>query len=57
MPYQQVYHGLRDGVQDVAVKVLFETDERALRTFIQVLHASDDLRPCTSSQGSRHLQT
>lgn len=33
--YGQVYKGLRGGVQDVAVKVLFDADEAALSRFIK----------------------
>jgi tRNA A-37 threonylcarbamoyl transferase component Bud32 len=33
--YGQVYKGIRGGVQEVAVKVLFDVDERTLRNFIQ----------------------
>jgi hypothetical protein len=32
----QVYKGLRGGIQDVAVKVLFDADEGALSRFIKV---------------------
>ena len=32
----QVYKGLRGGIQDVAVKVLFDADEAALSRFIKV---------------------
>ena len=35
-PARQVYKGLRGGIQDVAVKVLFDADEAALSRFIKV---------------------
>ena len=51
--YGQVYKGLRDGIQDVAVKILFEGDAHAMTSFIQARRRPPRRGHCTRTHDDK----